>query len=174
MLTLQASGGSGGADITAFIEGVEIIDAQTGRLVPNVVLNASFEAPARSGYTYGPVGGGWVFASNAGIASNGSEFGNPVALHGSQVAFIQSLATSGNGSLHQALLPLAAGVYQVRLRVAQRACCYGTPDQGVRVLVDGQLLGVIVPDRDGQYHTYTSSSFTVAPAQTVPAKGGRR
>lgn len=162
VLTLQASGGSGGADITAFVDAVEILDAATGQPVAARVANAGFEFPAGNGYTYGPNGAVWQFTASAGIARDGSDFGSPKAPEGGQVAFLQSVQ-GAHGSLQQLLSPLPAGLYQVRLRVAQRACCSGTFDQGVRIVVDGVLLGIIVPDRDGQFHPYTSSSFAVAP-----------
>lgn len=173
VLTLQASGGSGGADITAFVDEVEILEAATGKPVAGVVNNAGFEFPARNGHTYGPNGAIWQFTASAGIASNGSEFGSPKAPEGNQVAFLQSVK-SAHGSLQQLLPPLPAGMYQVRLRIAQRACCYGTFDQGVRIVVDGALLGIIVPDQDGQFHTYTSSSFVVAPPRYGPGGPRRR
>ena len=180
VLTLQASGGSGGSDITAFVDGVEIIDAVTGRAVSGAVPNAGFELPAQPGHVYNPAGGTWTFTSRAGVARNGSEFGSPAAPEGAQVAFLQSV-NADSGYLQQELPTLPPGVYQVRLRVAQRACCYGTFDQGVRVWVDQTLLGTIVPDRDGQFHLYTSSSFTLtqptrrpSPAAFPPVRPSRR
>lgn len=161
VLTLQASGGSGGTDITAFVDGVEIINALSGLPAREPLSNASFEFPAHPTYGYAPTGGTWTFSASAGLAHNGSAFGSPAAPDGGQVAFLQTRGTD-SGYLRQAIPSLPPGLYQVRLRVAQRACCSGTFDQGIRIWVDDVLLGTVVPDRDGQFHTYTSSSFSVS------------
>ena len=101
----------------------------------------------------------------AGIARNGSAFGNPVALEGSQVGLVQYTS-----SIQQALA-LGAGTYLVRLRLAQRTCC-GSQDQAVQVKVDNVVLVSLTPT--SAFNTCLSAPFTVfGVAALSPAANAR-
>ncbi|MGI4869678.1 MAG: beta strand repeat-containing protein, partial [Janthinobacterium lividum] len=168
VLTLQGTGGSG-TDVTAFVDQVEIVNVATGAVVGGALANAGFETPSQAGvtggYSYAPSGGAWTFGPAAGIARNGSVFGNPTAPEGSQVGLVQYTS-----SLQQALV-LGAGTYQVRLRLAQRTCC-GSHDQEVQVKVNNVVLGTVTPAT--VFTTYTTSSFTVFEVASLnPAANAR-
>ena len=168
VLTLQGTGGTG-TDVTAFVDQVEIVNAATGAVVSGALANAGFEAPSQagvaSGYSYAPSGGAWTFGPAAGIARNGSAFGNPTAPEGSQVGLVQYTS-----SLQQPLV-LGAGTYLVRLRLAQRTCC-GSQDQTVQVKVDNMVLVTLTPT--SAFNTYISAQFTVfAVTSLSPAANAR-
>ncbi|MGI4872848.1 MAG: beta strand repeat-containing protein, partial [Janthinobacterium lividum] len=157
VLTLQATVPAGATDVTAFVDQVEVINPATGAVVASAVPNAGFETFTSLGnttYGYTPAGATWAFASNSGIATNGSAFGNPAAPEGTHVAFLQT-TSSGAGSFSQLLPTLAAGYYQLRVRVAQRNL--GPANQGVALLLDGREVGRVVPANDGVFHTYTTA-----------------
>lgn len=84
-----------------------------------VPTSGAFETPAlaANSWAYHPTGWGWNYSGNAGIARNGSAVvsGNPVAPEGVQVGFIVNY-----GSIWRTL-NLAAGIYNINLRAAQRA-----------------------------------------------------
>ncbi|WP_162910835.1 LamG-like jellyroll fold domain-containing protein [Hymenobacter oligotrophus] len=84
---------------------------------------------------------------------------------------MQSGPVGNDGQLQQTLT-LGAGIYQVRLRVAQRTCC-STNDQRLSVLIDGTSVGTLQPTNTSGYDTYTSSSFVVdVPTVTTAAASG--
>ena len=53
--------------------------------------HGSFEAPdlANGAFAYGPSGTDWTYAGQAGVATNGSAFGNPPAPEGERVALLR-------------------------------------------------------------------------------------
>jgi hypothetical protein len=101
-------------------------------------------------YAYDPAGSPWTFTGQAGLASNGSAFGNPPAPLGRQVAFLQ-----GIGSISQTV-DLAAGTYVLSLLAAQRP----GNQQTFEFLVDGAVVATITPS-GSQFALYTTSLFTV-------------
>ncbi|GAB3574893.1 hypothetical protein GCM10027345_09440 [Hymenobacter daeguensis] len=166
VLLIQGTRGpSGGTDVTAFVDQIEIVQVSTGAVVPGAVANPGFEtfgALGNGNYGYTPAGAAWTFNARSGIALNGSNFGAPNAPQGSAVAFVQSDA-SINGLLQQTLT-LGTGTYYVRFQVAQRNCC-STNDQGLTVLVAGNVVGSVQPVNNGTFTSYSSGTFTVdAPA----------
>jgi hypothetical protein len=138
-----------GGDNTVFVDQVA--------LTANAIDDGSFEIPAinAGAYQYAPGGSSWQFAGLAGVASNGSAFtnGNPGALDGTQVAFIQ-----GNGSIGQSV-NLVAGSYSISFVAAQRG---NTPNQSqeIEILVDGAQVGLISPVSTS-YYLYQTLSFSV-------------
>src|SRR5204863_236940 len=103
-------------DSTAFIDHVSL-QAQSvdigdpGFETPNVGTG-SWDA-----FQYDPSGSAWTFNSGSGVAGNGSGFtsGNPDAPDGSQVAFVQSSASSFSQSV-----TLGPGTYSINFLAAQR------------------------------------------------------
>jgi hypothetical protein len=163
------------------LEGRELLTTAT--LTFNSISDGSFEAPKLpagayqlapaaapwqfAGVTYQvpPSSSPWQFAGDAGVSSNGSAFtnGNPNAPDGTQVAFIQD-----NGSISQTVY-LDAGVYNLSFLAAQRLD-YQTQNQGIKVLIDGALEGMIVPNspvvinnatKSVTYSAYQTWNFTV-------------
>jgi uncharacterized protein (DUF2141 family) len=173
VLRLEATVAAGASNVTAFVDLVEILDATTGLPVRNAVPNASFETSGALGnttYSYTPAGATWAFGGNSGIAANGSTLSNPPAPQGSQVAFLQS-KSDGTGFCSQPLPALAPGLYRVRLRAAQRNT--SPANQGVRVLVDGVVLGTFLPTSTTAFATYYSATFAVArPSSSGVFTGG--
>jgi hypothetical protein len=162
VLTIQGTGGAGGADVTAFVDVVQILLTSTSTVVPTALSNPSFETfnPLGNGnYGYNPTGAAWTFITQSGIAQNGSAFSPPAAPDGSAVAFLQSFGGS-NGSAQQGLT-LSSGSYQVGFRVAQRNCCSSAFDQNVNVLINGAYVGSILPANNGLYASFLSSPFLV-------------
>ncbi|MDO7875678.1 FG-GAP-like repeat-containing protein [Hymenobacter sp. ASUV-10] len=165
VLTLQATVPTGPTDVTAFADQVELVNAATGAVVAGAVPNAGFETTGSLGagsYGYAPTGATWTFSPTSGLAANGSIFGNPAAPEGSRVALVQT-TSGGSGSLSQQLPDVAAGYYQLRLRLAQRNTT--TADQGVAVLINGVEIGRSVPANDGTFHTYTTAVFPLGQVQ---------
>jgi hypothetical protein len=118
-----------GGDNTVFIDNVQILIASPA------VPNFSFEIPnvGGSSYRYNPTGGSWTFGgtpgNGSGIASNGSGFGSPNAPHGSQVAFVQNLAT-----ITQTISGFTPGkTYTLNYLAAQRGNPYGGQTWDVKI-----------------------------------------
>jgi alpha-tubulin suppressor-like RCC1 family protein len=147
-----------GADVTAFIDSVQLVNTATSA-VARAVVNPGFETTGSLGaglntFAYNPTGTGWAFNAQSGIAANGSGFGNPTAPEGTHMALLQQ-----TGTAQQTLAGLAAGRYQVKLYAAQRT---STPsNQGVRVLLNGVVLGTITPTL-GAAQAFTVGTFSVA------------
>jgi hypothetical protein len=97
----------------------------------------------------------WTFTDTtgfAGIAANGSVFGNPPAPQGVQVGFIQK-----NSSMSQTVT-LAKGTYILTLDAAQRMGQQNA--QSLNVMVDGMSVGIIKPT--GTSFEKLSITFTVS------------
>ena len=144
-----------GLDNTAFIDNVEIL--QDGvPLTLNPAGNQSFETPSVgvSGYQYSPTGASWTFTGSSGIAGNGGSGFNPNTTSGVQVGFIQ-----GDASTIQQTIQLAAGVYSVRFRAAQRVDSR-VNNQTVSVRLNGVEIGQITPSSSA-YTSFTTSEFSV-------------
>jgi hypothetical protein len=151
--------GSGTADVTAFVDQVQIIDAN-GNVVAGAVGDASFETVRTGTYAYQPAGSAWAFVGygsgtgpGAGLTANGSDFAPPPAPDGTQAAFVQR-----TGYLRQTLA-LGAGTYRVRFLVGQRG------GNSVAQQLDVQVLGVRVGTASlgssSAYAQFTSGTFTV-------------
>jgi uncharacterized protein YabE (DUF348 family) len=140
-----------GGDNTAFVDQVAILG--------NVISDSSFEVPAltMNTFQYAPSGSAWQFTGSAGVSSDESNFtmGNPNALNGSQVAFLQ-----GKGSISQSVY-LNGGSYSLLFQAAQRADSSQAHYQELQVLVDGAQVGTVTP-ADTQYRFYQTSNFTEA------------
>ncbi|RSK25244.1 LamG-like jellyroll fold domain-containing protein [Hymenobacter metallilatus] len=163
VLLIQGTGNTS-ADVTAFVDLVEIVRVSDGIVISGAVTNPSFESYGALGngsYGYAPAGASWAFNSRSGIALNGGGFGAPITPNGSAVAFVQSTAGTANGQIQQTLT-LGTGQYRVRFQVAQRNCC-SSNNQNLNVYIDGVLVGSIQPANDGTYATFTSTAFTVDP-----------
>jgi hypothetical protein len=158
--TLVVQGvGSGTADVTAFVDQVQILDA-SGNVVAGAVGDASFETVRTGTYAYQPAGSAWAFVGygsgtgpGAGLTANGSDFAPPPAPDGTQAAFVQR-----TGYLRQTLA-LGAGTYRVRFQMAQRG------GNSVAQQLDVQVLGVRVGTASlgssSAYAQFTSGTFTV-------------
>ena len=163
VLTIQGLG-TGGGDVTAFVDKVEIVRVSDGAVMTGAVANPSFEThgPLGNGnYGYNPAGASWTFTAptpyGSGIAESGSAFAPPVGLDGIATAFVQS-GSATNGLLQQTLV-LPDGVYRVRFLDARRASDTGT--QSLNVLVNGVSVGTVVPASTTAFTSFTSGTFTV-------------
>ena len=146
-----------GGDNTAFVDEVAITAAQ------DMIVDGSFGAPSlpANAYLYTPSGSSWQFSTGAGVASNGSAFGNPAAPNGSQVAFLQA-----TGSVTESVY-LDAGTYSLTFQAAERA----SQSQELEVLIDGKEIGTATPTSNA-FGTYQLPVFTVAAGtHTVKIEG---
>ena len=128
-------------DNTVFIDNVQIVSSGgTSVTVPNF----GFETPSLgNSHHYNPGGGSWTFSGNgssptgSGLCGNGSLFGNPNALQGTQAAFLQ-----GHGTFSQAISGLVPGTtYSIAFSGAQRP---GNA-QTWNVKMDGTVIGSYKP-----------------------------
>jgi hypothetical protein len=129
---------------------------------PANLYDPGFEDPAQgtgtSAVQLDPSGTAWKFSGTAGVAGNGSNItaGNSLAPQGTQVAFLQ-----GTGTVSQAVdFYPQAGAYQISLSIAQGSS-NGSTKEGVRVLVDGNVVGTFTP-AGTSYATFTTAAFNVA------------
>jgi|GEM_PF-1194374 len=167
VLRLEALGSaSNAADVTAFVDQVELLNVRDGSNVP--VTNASFETTGSLGtgaFGYAPTGTGWDFNSRSGIATNGSIFNNPNAPDGLHVGILQS--SSGiNGAFEQQLAAVPVTGLRVRLWAVQRTAT--VPDQRVRVLLNGQEVGRFQPSGSFQQYTLPSASTSFTLSISLP------
>ena len=107
--------------------------------------DAGFEAASLgvlgNAWAYLPGGTPWTFASNAGVTAAGSSISqnNPAPLSGSKCGFVQNV-----GSISQTVAGWAAGSYTIAALVSLRGAVAFAP-QAVDVLVDGTLVGTLIP-----------------------------
>nr|MBA3949971.1 DUF642 domain-containing protein [Acidobacteriota bacterium] len=150
---------SAGGDNTVFIDRVRIESA---------IANHGFESPSVGTYRYNPAGAGWTFAGNAGIAANASGFtaGNPPAIEGVQVAFLQ-----WTGTMAQSVALEPGADYVVRFVAAQRGN-YQSSRQDLDVTLDGRSLGAFTPATTS-YRECTTRIFTAGAARQVLMFAGR-
>ena len=107
-------------------------------------------------YKYQPTGSPWTFSPSTGLSGNNSAFtsGNPPALEGAQVAFLQL-----HGTISESVAGWAAGTYKLSFYAAQRG---NVPSQqDFQVLVDGAVVGTFKPSGTS-YQTYTTNAFNIA------------
>jgi hypothetical protein len=171
VLTIQGTIAASATDVTAFVDRVELIDLGTGAVVASGVPNADFETTGSLGtgtYGYAPTGASWAFSPQSGIATNGSAFNNPNAPDPTHVAFLQT-NSAGAGNFSQTLPSLPAGLYQLRVQVAQRNT--NAANQGIRLLLDGAVVGTYVPANDGVFHSYTTPVFAIDAALRFEGTG---
>ncbi|MGI4873115.1 MAG: Ig-like domain-containing protein [Janthinobacterium lividum] len=178
-LVLQGGGSaSNKSDVTAFVDGVNVVQNGTSTVAANALQNGSFETNnlGSNDYLYpstGLVAAPWTFTSQAGIARiGGSGFTPPASGQGSFVGFVQT-SSSSSGSITQNLA-VPTGSYQVKFVAAQRSNqSQGAEDQLVNVFLNNGIgnvfLGSIRPTATGSpYDAFTSASFSVtAPAVTA-------
>ena len=76
VLTLQSTvPAAAGVDVTAFVDAVEILNANTGAVVAGAVLNFSFESHGPIGYyAYPPSVANWTFVGRSGLKYAIQEF----------------------------------------------------------------------------------------------------
>ncbi|OAI40494.1 hypothetical protein AYO40_00745 [Planctomycetaceae bacterium SCGC AG-212-D15] len=167
-ITFQGTNTTG--DSTAFVDGVRATLVQTTTFTqPPAVQDAGFEDPSvgtntYSAYQYDPTGTAWSYASNAGVAGNGSGFtsGNPNAPEGTQVGFLQSY-NGASGSISQSIDFTTTGSYDLAFMAAQRANVQPGGNQTIDVLVDGSLVAAITPTGTN-YGTYATGQFAITTA----------
>ncbi|MDO9152702.1 MAG: T9SS type A sorting domain-containing protein [Paludibacter sp.] len=131
-------------DQTAFIDAVDIV-------LQTTLTNTGFETPVVSGFQYGPLTNGWTFDAMSGPNRNGSAFGAPTAIEGTQNALIQR-----TGAIYQDF-NFAAGSYKVSFYAAQRS----GNTQTINVSCDGVQIGTISPTSSTMFNYYSTNSFTV-------------
>jgi hypothetical protein len=125
--------------------------------------DAGFEQPVAGSpgvygsFVYDPAGTAWTYSADAGVSANGSGFtsGNSPAPQASQVAYLQE-----TGSFSQSFSGWAAGSYVITFDAAQRAN-YQASQQDFNVLVDGVVVGHLIPSNTA-YQDYSTAAFTVA------------
>ena len=132
-------------DQTAFIDAVDLV-------LQTTLTNTGFEMPVVSGFQYGPLTNGWTFDASSGPNSNGSSFGAPTAIEGTQNALLQN-----TGSFYQDF-NFASGSYKVSFYAAQRS----GNTQTIKVTCDGVVIGTITPTSSTAFNYYTTNSFTVS------------
>lgn len=157
VLTLK---GTANSDQTAFLDTVRILQVNTGS-----IGNSSFEQPARAAGTliYAPADSSpWWFSpssdsTGAGVAANGSAFGQAAAPSGTVAGFVQR-----QGAIEQAVNGLSDGQYKVQLQYAARP----GNTQTVTLLVDGLSVGSFTASASA-YGTWTSPSFSLSGGSTT-------
>ncbi|MCI1186954.1 putative Ig domain-containing protein [Hymenobacter sp. DH14] len=183
-LVLQAGGSpSGRSDVTAFVDGVQVVQNGTSTPVANALQNGGFETNNLGGndFLYPSTGlsaAPWAFASQSGIARIGgggfapASSGQPAP--NSFVAFLQSSGGSSGSTTQRLAVP--TGTYQVGFVAAQRGNQSGVEDQVVNVFLndglDNVFIGVIQPNSATTYNAFTSATFNVfAPTLTATVSG---
>ena len=131
-------------DQTAFIDAVDIV-------LQTTLTNTGFELPVVATFQYGPLTNGWTFDAMSGPNHNGSAFGAPTAIEGTQNALIQR-----TGTIYQDFT-FAAGSYKVSFYAAQRSA----NTQTINVSCDGVVIGTITPTSSTSFGYYSTNSFTV-------------
>jgi hypothetical protein len=131
-------------------------------------LNNSFEAPSLgAAFQYNPVGASWSFSGASGIQGNGSAWGAPLSIAGTQTAFIQN-----QGSISQTINVVTAGPYNILFVAAQRACCGAPPySQQIKVMVDGVEIGRALPSSTTSYSNHTFPYVFSAGIHTITFAG---
>ena len=131
---------------------------------PPAVADSGFESPAvaAGSYQYDPAGSGWTFfpGDYAGISVGSNVNGDPTvtpAPQGVQVGFVQG---AGNFSQSINAWPALASSYTVTIAGAQSATNAAAED--IQVLIDGSVVGTIIPTSSSTYSDYTTPAFTVA------------
>jgi hypothetical protein len=141
-----------GGDNTVFLDQFVV------NLLPTNLNDSGWESPALAsgGIQYGSAGSAWTFSGSAGLTTNGSAFtvGNPNAPQGSQVAFIQGIA-----SISQSVT-FAAGNYDMGFFAAQRANVQNG-GQTFLVLIDGTVVGTFNNLMGASYTSWVTASFSV-------------
>jgi len=148
-------------DRTALVDDVNVwtLDGNMPNAGPRA--NSSFETPTAlgpNGFTYGPGGAHWDFTGGGGIARNGSDFSNPPAPDGTQVAFLQ-----GSGIIFDVFGTFEAGrLYQLTFYDAARPGFGGNTYQ---VTLGGQTLtfggNTTRTSTSTSWSSITSDVFTV-------------
>ena len=134
------------------------------------VADPSFEsstnvATAPNKFTGTPSPSGWIFSTNgAGVATNGSAYGENNAPDGSNVGYIQG----AGGTISQAVPNWPAGTYQASFQAAQRLNPVSNLD--FQVLVDGTVVGTFQPSGP-TFGPQATPNFTVtAGSHTITFK----
>jgi hypothetical protein len=124
------------------------------------IANTSFETPnvGTGGYSYNPPGGTWNFIGDSGIQANGSAWGAPTALFGTQTAFLQIRNGADNGSMGQMAF-CTAGTHTLSFRAALRSINNGAIS--FNVVVDGAVVGTYSPTTTSGFTSYATSPFNV-------------
>lgn len=138
--------GTVAAGLAAVINAGSLAQATSFANADVPVANSGFEAPGLSAgsFQYNPGGGNWTFSGGSGVSANGSGFtgGNPAAIQGTQVAFLQGGYTS---VISQSLSGFQAGVsYTVSFYAAQRAN-FNQGGEDFDVYLDATRLGTFQP-----------------------------
>ena len=121
-----------------------------------------FEAPvygAAPFYGYQPANSEWAWSGLAGVQRNGSGLGATGAPAGSQTAFLQGSGSAGNQGAFSSNVTLAAGVYRVTFRAAQRATGVAVP---IQIKMDGTLIGAPITPTSTSFASYASQPFKVS------------
>jgi hypothetical protein len=136
---------------------------------PFVALpNYGFETPSLGTYQYNPTGASWTFsaqsgANGSGIAANASAFtsANPNAPQGSQVAFLQGIA-----SISQSVGGFVPGAnYVLSFAAALRNYQLSNGGQTWNATLNGKVIASYAPPTTATSYASYSASFT-APAAT--------
>jgi hypothetical protein len=134
------------------------------------VSNFGFETPSigSGNFQYYPSGGTWAFGgaspNGSGLIANGSAFGNPNALQGSQAAFVQE-----DGTISQAVSGFTPGVnYTITFLAAERP---GNA-QSWNVTIDGAVIASFNPGSSAtSYIDYTATFTATATTHTIAFVG---
>jgi hypothetical protein len=131
-----------------------------------------FETPVTTTYAYNPAGGGWTYSgtpgNGSGVTANASAFtsGNPSAPQGTQVAFIQGVAT-----ISQTVAGLTPGTtYSVTFAWAQRGN-QNAGGQTWQLKRDGTVIGTYAPDQTTSY-TDATATFTATATSHILSFAG--
>ena len=124
-------------------------------------LDPSFESTRVGAYETDPTTANWTFTGNAGIQSNGSQWGGPWAPDGTQTAFVEG-QDGADGNFSQAI-PVNAGIYSISFAASQSANFGVEP---IAVSVDGVLLATITPAAQA-FATYSTPSITLTTGKHI-------
>ena len=141
---------------------------QTGVELPIAASDLGFETPAiGNNFSYAPAGTPWTFsppAANvgAGILGNGSAFGNPPAVEGVQVGFLQS---TGSMSLSVPGINFTAP-WKISFLAAQRSYQPAGGSNTLNLYLDGVQIGSVKPTGTN-YSLYSLSSGPMRPGSHI-------
>jgi len=145
-----------------------IVDWTLGNVsvgLPNTTDVYSFEYPVLAPNTYSlRPSASWGFTGRAGIASNGSAYGQPTAPDGTQVGLIQDDAGSGDGQgyMFKYFSPIISGYYIIAFKACKRA---GYNDATLDIKINGVVKDSVTISNTAfkQYYSkpiYMTSGFS--------------
>ena len=142
------------------------------------IVNGSFEVPpiGAGRIVSRPAGATWVFTNDSGIQSNGSAFGAPNAVSGTQTAYLQcgtnprcALSGGVEPTITETFTVGTAGPHTISFSAALRTSYNTAPTpMSFNVTIDGTVVGSFMPT-SGSWTTYTTNAITLTSGNHVIA-----